>query len=121
MARVTHFDLQADNPEGIIPFYEKIFDWKFEKWNGPMEYWMINTGPKENPGIDGGLSLRQKDNPGINTIEVKDVDKVLAQIKEGGGTIITKKEAIPGIGWFAQFEDPQKNRFGLMQDDPNAK
>ena len=27
----------------------------FKKWDGPMPYWMITTGPDSEPGINGGL------------------------------------------------------------------
>lgn len=54
--RVVHFDILAENPEKLINFYGKVFGWKFEKWDGPMDYWMIMTG--EGDGIDGGLSRK---------------------------------------------------------------
>ena len=38
MARVVHFELPADDPERAIAFYEQAFGWKFEKWEGPLEY-----------------------------------------------------------------------------------
>jgi predicted enzyme related to lactoylglutathione lyase len=121
MARVVHFDISGDNPEQLVPFYEKIFNWKFEKWEGPMEYWLVTTGPEDQPGINGGLSKRQSDASVVDTIGVDDIDATIVQIKENGGKIIQEKGAIPGVGWFAQFEDPEKNVFGLMQDDPSAK
>ena len=121
MARIVHFDLSGDNPEKLIPFYQRIFKWKFEKWEGPMEYWMVTTGPDSEPGINGGLSKRQRDNLVVNTMGVEDIDAVIKQIKESGGKIVTEKAAIPGVGWFAQFKDPEKNLFGLMQDDPEAR
>ena len=77
MARVVHFDISADLPEKLIPFYERIFRWKFSKWEGPMEYWMIETGPDDKPGINGGLGKRQEDDRVVDTIDVKDLDTVL--------------------------------------------
>ena len=121
MARIVHFDISGDKPEKLIPFYEKIFDWKFSKWEGPMEYWMIETGPDGQPGINGGLAKRERDSRVINTIDVKDLDSVVDEIKKNGGTIITEKAPVPGVGWFAQFEDPEGNVLALMQDDPTAK
>jgi predicted enzyme related to lactoylglutathione lyase len=38
MPRPNHFDMTAENPERAMNFYKDIFGWKFEKWNGPMEY-----------------------------------------------------------------------------------
>jgi len=37
MPRITHFDLYADDPERVIAFYESALDWRFNKWEGPME------------------------------------------------------------------------------------
>ncbi len=33
MPRITHFDLQADDPARAQKFYKKVFDWNFEKWD----------------------------------------------------------------------------------------
>ena len=50
MSRVIHFELSMDNPERAIKFYSDVFGWDSEKWEGPMDYWMISTGKGE--GID---------------------------------------------------------------------
>ena len=121
MPKVTHFDMSGENPEKLIPFYKSIFGWEFTRWEGPMEYWMVKTGPEQEPGIDGGLGKRQTDNRTVNTIDVSNIDAVLKQIRAKGGKIVSDKSAIPAIGWFAQFEDPEGNIFGLMQSDPAAK
>jgi predicted enzyme related to lactoylglutathione lyase len=47
MLRPIHFDLTVDNPDRAMTFYRDIFGWKFEKWNGPMEYWMVTTGDEK--------------------------------------------------------------------------
>jgi len=38
MPRVSHFDIPADDPQRAQKFYADVFDWKFEKWDGPMDY-----------------------------------------------------------------------------------
>ena len=121
MARITHFDISGDQPEQLIPFYKEIFGWKFEKWNGPMEYWMITTGSDDQPGINGGLNRRNEDSRVINTMDVEDIDGVLEEISARGGKIVTPKGTIPGIGWYAQFADPEGNQMGVMQSDEDAK
>ncbi len=35
--------------------------------------------------------------------------------------ITTGPDDKPGVGWFAQIEDPERNRLGLMQPDEGAK
>lgn len=121
MSRVIHFELPADDPERAIAFYESAFGWKIEEWEGPMEYWLITTGPEDEPGIDGAIARRSEDALATeNTIGVQSVDEALKKIEAAGGKIIRGKGAVPGVGWVAYCEDTEGNRFGLMQDDPNA-
>ncbi|MEO9320493.1 MAG: VOC family protein [Nitrososphaera sp.] len=122
MNRPSHFDISADDPKRAIKFYEGIFGWEFEKWDGPMEYWMIKTGPKKERGINGGLSKKGEGAmPNMNTIEVSSVDKVSKKIEAKGGKILMPKSAIPKVGWFATFQDPEGNVFGIMEEDKKAK
>jgi len=65
MSRVVHFEIPADNPERSIKFFESVFGWKIEKWDGPIEYWVVMTGDEEEPGIDGGLARRENPETGV--------------------------------------------------------
>lgn len=122
MPRVVHFEISAEKPERAVRFYEKVFGWKIVKWEGPMDYWLITTGKDDEPGIDGGLGKRTEPGPStVNTIDVPSVDDFIRKIEKNGGTIVTPKHAIPGVGWIAYFKDPEGNMFGMMQDDPSAK
>jgi len=122
MGRVVHFDINSEEPEKTIEFYKKIFDWKFTKWEGPMDYWLITTGEKGDQGIDGGLSKKgETAPPKCPTIDVKDLDKTMTMIEENGGKLTSPKMPVPGVGWLAYFEDPDGNMFGAMQEDTNAK
>jgi predicted enzyme related to lactoylglutathione lyase len=121
MARVVHFDLPADDPERAIAFYEKALGWTFRKWDGPMEYWLVMTGPEDEPGIDGGLAPRESPEEGlVNIIDVADVDATVSKIVAAGGTVERPKMAIPGVGWLAYCRDTEGNLFGVMKDDPTA-
>ncbi|MBL8514633.1 MAG: VOC family protein, partial [Betaproteobacteria bacterium] len=121
MGRVVHFEIQASNPEALIPFYEKLFGWQFMKWEGPMPYWLIKTGEPDAPGIDGGLLPRQgpipADGASVNcyvcTVDVANLDNSLANIPAGGAMCVPKM-AIPGVGWLAYAKDPDGNIFGMM-------
>ena len=36
-----------------------VFGWEFHQWEGgDANYWLIVTGPDEEPGINGGLVKR---------------------------------------------------------------
>ena len=121
MNRPIHFEIPADNPERAIEFYRRTFGWKFRQWDGPMPYWMIETG-SEAPGINGGMMPRRHPSqPPVNTLDVADVDASLAAVLAAGGTLAVPKMAIPGIGWLAYATDTEGNIFGMMQTDSSAK
>jgi len=61
--RVVHFEIHADQPERAIAFYSGLFGWAFDKWSGPMPYWLITTGPDSERGINGGLTVRRGPRP----------------------------------------------------------
>jgi predicted enzyme related to lactoylglutathione lyase len=122
MPRVVHFEIDAKKPDRAVSFYEKVFDWKIEKWKGPADYWLIATGNAKEPGIDGGLSKRTEDRPStVNTIDVPSVDKFAKKIQENGGKIVRPKMAVPGVGWMVYFTDPEGNVWGLMESDESAR
>jgi hypothetical protein len=125
-----HFEIHADNPERAIGFYRSVFGWKIERWGaGEPAYWLITTGPKESPGIDGGLLKRmgppptemQPVNSYINTINVERLDDAATKVKAAGGRQVLDKMAIPGVGWLGYFKDTEGNIFGMMQADTKAK
>lgn len=127
MPRVIHFEIHVDDPERAVAFYTKVFDWQFTKWDGPMPYWLVKTGPDDQPGINGGLMRRQCAIDGqaivayVCTVNVDSLDKYLAAATQAGGTIALPKMPIPGIGWLAYMKDTEGNVFGMMQPDPTAK
>jgi uncharacterized protein len=121
MARVVHFEIPADDPQRVSTFFESVFGWKTQKWDGPVDYWMVMTGEPGSPGIDGGLLVKSQGNPMVvNTIDVDDLDAVIAKIESNGGTITAPKMAVPGVGWMAYFKDTEGNVHGIMQSDEGA-
>lgn len=127
MPRVVHFEIHADDPDRAMKFYNSSLGWEFTKWEGPFEYWLITTGPKEEMGIDGGLLRRMTPIDGeaviayVCTIGVEDLDTTISKVEKNGGTVAIPKDAIPGVGWLAYFKDTEGNIFGAMQPDMSAK
>jgi predicted enzyme related to lactoylglutathione lyase len=122
MSRVIHFEIPAAEPDRAAAFYGQVFGWKFDKWPGPTEYWMVTTGTEGSPGINGGMMKK----PGgitstTNTIGVLSVDRAVNAAVEAGGRNIMPKTPIPGVGYFAYCEDTEGNLFGVMQMDAHAK
>ncbi len=127
MPRVVHFEIHAGDPPRAIRFYEKVFGWTFQKWEGPMDYWLITTGPNDQPGINGGLIQRQGAVDGqavigyVCTVDVGSIDKSIETIQANGASIVVPKMPVPGVGWLVYCKDTEGNIFGMMQEDAEAK
>ena len=127
MPRVVHFEIHATDPEALIAFYSGLFGWSFTRAEG-MEYWLIETGPRDEPGIDGGLVRRPvpgpADSPALGafpcTVSVESVDEALAKGAELGAEVALPKMPVTGVGWLAYIKDPDGNTLGLLQTDPAA-
>ncbi|MEI6292059.1 MAG: VOC family protein [Methanomicrobiales archaeon] len=120
---MVHFEIPAEKPEQIAEFYKKTLGWEILKWGGPVDYWLVGTGPEDQPGINGGIA-RQRDRPSsgiLVTAGVASVDETLKLIVASGGSIVVPKQAIPGVGWQAHFRDPEGNVIGLIEYNPEAK
>src|SRR5690349_4608942 len=101
MPRPIHFEIQADNPERAIAFYKSLFGWQFNRW-GEEKYWLVTTGDKSQPGIDGGLMPRPQPgapqnmapvNAYVCTTGVDDIDAYAQKATQAGGTIVVPKMA----------------------------
>jgi len=121
MPRLVHFEMNVKDVHKAISFYEDVFGWRFEKWDGPMDYWLIMTGEEDEPGIDGGLGYAEEGFPKmVNTIDVDNIDEIIKKIESKGGKIVRTKHAVPRVGWLAYFKDSEGVISGIMQNDPTA-
>lgn len=122
MSRVVHFEISSGNPEKSVEFYQKVFDWQINKWEGPQPYWLITTGPDDKPGINGAIFVPKEPFAGtVNTIEIESLEDSIEKVKASGGEVVTEKMTIPGIGYLVYCKDLEGVLFGLIQNDPNAK
>ena len=121
MPRVVHFEIPADDPERAVRFYSAVFSWQVEKWPGPTDYWLITTGSKDKPGIDGAILRRIGESKVVDTIDVPSVDEFIDKIKANGGEIAQPKMSVPGVGYVAYFQDTEGNIFGIIESDMSAK
>ena len=129
MPRPIHFEIQCDECERAITFYKTLFGWQFNQW-GDNKYWLIATGDKSQPGIDGGLMPRPvpgkpQEMAAVNcyvcTMDVPDVDGYADKAVKAGATIVVPKMAVPTVGWLVYCKDTEGNIFGMLQMDANAK
>lgn len=121
MPRVVHFELTGPDPAQLVDFYTKAFGWEFGPLKGMPDYWYIRTGDPKAPGINGGLARGEPIRAVYCCIDVPDLIGALRTVTAAGGRQLQHRRPVPGIGWYATFEDPAGNQFGLMQEDAKAK
>ena len=122
MAKVVHFEIPTEVPKAAMKFYSNVFDWKFQKWEGPVDYWLASTGEEGEPGIQGALTMKESPSDTVvNTIDVASIDQIMEKIEANGGKLLTPKMVVPGVGVMVYFLDPEGNKFGAMQAVPMAE
>lgn len=119
----TYFDLTVTNVAQAKAFFEAALGWRFEKFDMPYEYYRIQAGPDDEAGIDGGIGgvanapLSEGKPLTLVTMNVENLDEVLARVVASGGSIVEPRTAIPGIGWYATCAEPGGLKFGLIESD----
>ena len=123
----NYFDLTVKDIGKAKTFFEHVFNWRFEKFPMPYDYYRIQAGAGEEPGIDGGIGAIA-DTPTAGgrpltqvTIPVPSVDDCIARVEEAGGRVIEPKMPIPGIGWFAACAEPGGLLFGVIEADSETQ
>jgi len=118
MPRVVHFEIPAADPERAAKFYEAVFGWKINRWEGPIDYWLVITGEEGEPGIDGAIMPREGsagEVNTVNTVEVDSFDEFADKITTAGGKLVSAKQEIPGVGYHAYCVDTEGNLFGILE------
>ena len=125
MRGVVHFEIPADDLDRAKTFYGSVFGWQITTMPmGGGDYTGVTTTPVDQqtmmpkaPGaINGALVERDESTPAtVVTIDVDAIDEALQQIEAAGGSTVTPRTAIPGMGAFAYFKDPEGNVVGLWE------
>ena len=124
MRKVVHFEIPADDLERAKSFYGSVFDWELNTMQmDEGEYTIVTTTPVDDsmmptePGaVNGGLMQRSNDTPSpVITIDVDDIEQSLKEVEAAGGSTVTPRTPIPGMGAFGYFKDPEGNVMGLWE------
>jgi predicted enzyme related to lactoylglutathione lyase len=106
----------SKDPEKVSEFYAKVFDWKIQhrpEWN----YRIVETGGKG--GINGGIVKPEREGPwpGNMTayIAVDDLAAYRKRVVAAGGEICVEEQAVPGMGSFSLFTDPEGRMMGIWK------
>jgi len=128
MNRPVHFEIHAADPAKLSKFYADVFGWQITHMP-QFDYYLINTGDNDGPGINGGFVKRMGPhaaagaavNAFVCSLGVESVDAALEKALAAGAQVALPKMAIPGVGFQAYIRDPDENIVGLHQRDANAK
>ncbi len=121
MGRVVHFEIHASDMDRAESFYRDVFGWDVQKFDGPIDYRLINTGPKSETGIDGAIVERRNSSDGdaviayVCTIHVDDIQATEKKIADCGGEQVVDRHEIPDVGQLSYFKDTEGNIFGALQ------
>jgi uncharacterized protein len=125
MPKVVHFEIPADDLDRAKSFYGSIFGWQLQTMPmGEGEYTVVMTTPVDEktqmptePGaINGGMMKREGGvSAPVITVDVDAIDEALSQIEASGGSTVTPRTPIPGMGAYAYFKDPEGNVLGLWE------
>ena len=124
MRKVVHFEIPADDVERAKSFYGSVFDWDLNTMQMEGgEYTIVTTTsvdesmmPTEPGAVNGGLMQRSDETPSpVITIDVDDIEQSLKDVEAAGGSTVTPRTAIPGMGAFGYFKDPEGNIMGLWE------
>jgi|SRR5215211_7579778 uncharacterized protein len=129
MQKVVHFEIPADDVERAKNFYGSVFGWELQTLQMDQgEYTSVRTTavdeqtqlPTDPGAINGGMYRRTEQAPSapVITIDVDAIDDALKQIEDQGGSTVTPRTPIPGMGAFAYFKDPEGNVLGLWETTP---
>jgi uncharacterized protein len=119
MSRFVHFEINASDLEKTVAFYREVFGWEINKWDGPMNYWLVKTGGTDEYGINGAIFNSEGMFQGtVNTLDVPDLKAHIEKVKASGGKVLGEINFIPGVGHFTYCADVEGNLFGMLEPDP---
>jgi uncharacterized protein len=112
--KIVHMEIPAEDTERAMKFWGDLAGWKFQSYEGPVEYNMFEGEP------GGGLYPSTDGEKGILVyFETDDIDAEIGRIRDAGGDA-EEKAPVPSMGWFAHAKDPEGNKFAVWQSDENA-
>ena len=90
-----------------------MFRWTFDN-DSLAGYTLIHTGSD----ATGGIFPKPAGASGVCLnayFQVTDIDATIKSVSDNGGTVLVPKTAIPNVGHFAMFADPEGIPIGIMQ------
>lgn len=108
MTKIIRFGFKGENAEELVEFYEKTFNWKFERQsceNNLSDSWMLKSDSKEKQNSDNTQA--------VISIDIKNIDETIKRITENGGRVFIPVTSAQDFGAFIYFYDKMGNRFAI--------
>ena len=111
----VHIEFASADPERMRKFFEDVFDWEFQFM--PEAEYHTYAAPS---GPGGGLMKPMENQPPgiLNYLLSHDIDADVRKIEEAGGKVLQPKREIPGVGWWAVFQEPTGITLALFESVP---
>lgn len=110
---VCHIEFDAVDMDRAQAFYEAVFGWTFREFMGGAMR-VFGTGETHVGGLMKVESVKAGTSPSV-WLHVEDCDATVAKALAAGGAVMKAKDEVPGVGWSAQFSDPEGNPVGIVQ------
>ena len=120
---VVWIDLSTTDIDGAIEFYQRLFDWRYERTDTPMGAYIV---ARVDTGEVGGMMAQPPEDtaaglPPAWTVVVGDdhLDASLERTRELGGSVLQPAVPIPGGARIAVIADPTGAALALMEVPPS--
>lgn len=110
---IVHLEFVAADAQATGKFYAELFGWQLSS-DETHDYHMFAAEP--GPGgafVEEGGPSQNRPGEVVVYASTDDIEEMLRRVEGLGGKTLTPKTAIPPMGWFAIFADPDGRRFGL--------
>ena len=109
---LVHVEFASPEPKRTRKFLEDVFAWRFETVPD-LDYYpcAAATGP------GGAVMSPTEEQPRgvLNYILSENIETDLQKIERAGGKVLGSRKEIPGVGWWALFEEPGGCTLALFQ------
>lgn len=113
MNTVCHIEIQTRDLAAAQAFYAQVFPgWSFRSFGEEMV--VFGVGDSHVGGFMKADSVKPGNSPSV-WIQVEEIEPVLARATAAGGSVASEKYPVPGVGWSAQFTDPEGTPIGIVQ------
>ena len=121
---VIYFEIPVQDLDRAMKFYTAVFNFDFEKETIDSNEMALFPFADENSGISGALAKGEIYKPTKDGVVIyfttDNIDETLKSASSNGGQILYPVTD-NGIGFVAEFEDPEGNRIALFQSKDDSK